>query len=51
MMPHATRSTKDPSTSEMAEHTDEASQDETCLHEESEPEQVVFTHNPQTNMH
>ena len=42
---------KGPSTSVMAEHADEASQDETCLHEESEPEQEVFTPNPQTNMH
>ena len=38
MMLHATRSTNDPSTSVMAEHTDEASQE-------------VFTHNPQPNMH
>ena len=35
----------------MAEHTDEASQDETSLHEESEPEQELFTQNPQPNMH
>ena len=42
---------KGPSTSVMAEHTDEASQDETSLHEESEPEQEVFTPNPQPNMH
>ena len=47
----ATRSTKDPSTRVMAEYTDDASQDETSLHEESEPEQEVFTHNPQPNMH
>ena len=51
MMPHATRSTKGPSTSLMADPTDEVSQDETRLHEESEPEQEVFTHNPQPNMH
>ena len=51
MMPHATRSMKGPSTSVMAEYTDEASQDETSLHEESEPEQEVFTPNPQPNMH
>ena len=50
-MAHATRSTKGPSTSVMAEHTDEATQDETSLHEESEPEQEVFTHNPQPNVH
>ena len=50
-MPLATRSTKGPSTSVMAEHTDEASQDETRLHEGSEPEQEVFTPNPQCNMH
>ena len=50
-MPHATGSTKGPSTSVMAEPTDEVSQDETSLHEESEPEQEVFTHNPQSNMY
>ena len=50
-MPHATRSIKGPSTSVMAEPTDEVSQDETSLHEESESEQEVFTCNPQTNMH
>ena len=50
-MPPATRSMKGPSTSVMAKHTDEASQDETSLHEESEPEQEVFTPNPQPNMH
>ena len=35
----------------MTEHTDEASQDETSLCEESEPEQEVCTPNPQPNMH
>ena len=50
-MPCATRSTKGPSTSVMAEPTEEASQDETSLHEESEPEQEVFTHNPPPNMY
>ena len=50
-MPCTTRSTKGPSTSVMADPTDEVSQDETSLHEESEPEQEVFTHNPQPNMH
>ena len=50
-MPHATRSTKGPSTTVIAEHADEASQDETSLHKESEPEQEVFTPNPQPNMH
>ena len=50
-MPHVTRSTKGPYTSVMAEPTDEVSQDETSLHEESEPEQQVFTHNPQPNMY
>ena len=50
-MPHATRSTKGPSASVMAEPTDEVSQDETSLHEESEPEQEVFIHNPQPNIH
>ena len=51
MTPCATRSMKGPSTSMMAEHTDEVSQDETCLHEESKPQQEVFTPNPQPNMH
>ena len=51
MMPCATRSTKGPSTSVMAEPTDEVSQDKTSLHEESEPEQEVFAHNPHPNMH
>ena len=50
-MSHATRSTKGPSTSVMAEPTDEVSQYETSLHEESEPEQEIFTHNHQPNMH
>ena len=35
----------------MAEPTDEVSQDKTSLHEELEPDQEVFTHNPQPNMH
>ena len=35
----------------MAEQTDEAGQDETSLHEESEPEQEVFIYNPQANVH
>ena len=51
MMSCATRSTKGPYTSVMADPVDEASQDETSLHEESEPEQEVFTHNPQPGMH
>ena len=42
-MPQATKSTKGPSTSMMAESAEEVSQDETSLHEESEPEQDVFT--------
>ena len=50
-MPPATRSTTGPSTSVMVEHTDEASQDETNFHKESETEQEVFTPNPQPNMH
>ena len=48
-MPHATRSTKGPSTSMMADPTDEVSQGETSLHEESEPEQEVFTLQPNMN--
>ena len=51
MIPHATRSTKGPSTSVKEDPPDEVSQDETSLHEESEPEQEAFTHNPQPNMH
>ena len=47
----ATRSTKGPSTSVVADPTDEVNQDETSLHEESEPEQEIFTHNPQPDMH
>ena len=35
----------------MADPADEVSQDETSLHDESEPEQEVFTHHPQPNMH
>ena len=35
----------------MTDPPDEVIQDETSLHEESEPEQEVFTHNPQPNMH
>ena len=50
-MPQATKSTKGQSTSMMAETTDEVSQDETSLHEESEPEQEVFINpsNPQAH--
>ena len=51
MMPPTTRSTKGPSTSVMVDPTDKVSQDETSLHEELEPEQEVFTHNPQPNVH
>ena len=51
MMPHATRSTKDQSTSVMADPADEVCQDETSLYEESEPEQEVFIHHPQPYMH
>ena len=51
MMPCATRPMEGPSTSVMEEHTDEASQDETSLHEKSKPEQEAFTPNPQPNMH
>ena len=51
MMPHATRLTKCPSTSVIAEPADEVSQDETSLHEESDPEQESFTHHPQPNIH
>ena len=50
-MSHTTRSTKGPSTIVMAEPTDEVSQDKTSLLQMSEPEQEVFTHNPQPNMH
>ena len=35
----------------MSDPTDGASQDETSLHEESDPEQEVFTHNPQPSIH
>ena len=49
MMLHATRLTNGPSTSMKTDPADEASQDETRLHEESEQE--VFTHHPQPNMH
>ena len=50
-MPCATKSTKGPSTSLMAETADEVSQDERSLQEELEPEQEVFTNpsNPQVH--
>ena len=51
MMPHATRSTKGPSTSVMADPADEMSQDETSIHEESEPGQEVFIPHSQPNVH
>ena len=43
-MPQATKTTKGPSNSMMADTADEVSQDETNFHEESEPEQEVFIH-------
>ena len=51
-MPQATKTTKGPSNSMMADTADEVSQDETSLHEESEPEQEVFTNpsNPQVHL-
>ena len=48
-MLHATRSTRGPSTSVMADPADEVSQDETRLHEESEQE--LFNHHSQPNVH
>ena len=50
-MPCTTKPTKGPSTKMMAETTDEISQGETSLHEESEPEQEVFINpsNPQVH--
>ena len=48
-MPHAVRVTKDPSTSVLNETEEEASQDETSTHEESEPEQEVFINQPHPN--
>ena len=39
---HATRVTRDPSTSAVTETKGEASQDESSTHEESEPEQEVY---------
>ena len=50
-MPHATKSTKGPSTSKMAETADEVSQDKTNLCEESEPEQEVFTKPSNSQVH
>ena len=43
MLP-ATKASKGPSNSMMTDTADEVSQDETSLHEESEPEQEVFIH-------
>ena len=51
MMPHATKLTKGPSTSLMADHAEEVSQDESNFHEESEAEQEVFINHPQPNMY
>ena len=50
-MLHTTKSTKGPSANMMAETADEVSQDETSLHDKSEPEQEVFTipSNPQVH--
>ena len=50
-MPCATKSTKGPYTSMMAETGDEVSQGETSLHEESEPEQKVFTNPSNPHVH
>ena len=51
MMLCATRLTKVLSTSMMEDPADEVSQDKTSLHEELEPEQEVFIHHTQPNMH
>ena len=40
--PYAARVTKDPSTSALTETEEEASQDESSMHQESEPEQEVY---------
>ena len=50
-MPWASKSTKGPSTSVMANTAEEVSQDETSLHEESEPEQEVFIHQSHPQVH
>ena len=48
-MSHATRATKDPSTSVLTETKEEASQDESSTHEESEPEQEVYINHTHPN--
>ena len=48
-MPHAVRMTKGPSTSVLTETEQEASDDETSAHEESEPEQEVSINHPHPN--
>ena len=50
-MPWATKLTKGPSNSMMTDTNDEVSQDETSLHEESEPEQEVFIHQSHHQVH
>ena len=50
-MLHATKSSKGPSTSTIAETADEVSQDKTSLQQESEPEQEVFTNPPNPQVH
>ena len=50
-MPWTTKSTKGPSTSMMPDTADEVSQNETSLHEESEPEQEVFIHQSYPQVH
>ena len=50
MMPCASRLTKGPPTNVMADPADEVSQDETSLHEESEPEQELFIHHLHPNV-
>ena len=51
MMPCATKLTKGPFTSVMADHAEEVSQDESRFHGESEPEQEVFINQHQPNVH
>ena len=50
-MPQATKSTKGPSNSMMADTTDKVRQDEASVHEESEPEQEVFIHQSHPQVH
>ena len=49
-MPHDIRATKGPSTNVLTETEEEASHDETSIHEMSKPKQEVYINHPHPNV-